>query len=111
MIKYGNILQDMPKDNSCRREDHARYHNDMPAYVRQAGAELVRKTVRSVLGDLTCYIYMMLKFIIDKEEKILNLNFTHQHTSRGENNDVVINWNTHYSGSFTSELLCEQINE
>ena len=36
-----------------RREDHVRYHNDMLTHVEQAGAELVRKTVGSVLGDLT----------------------------------------------------------
>ena len=38
-----------------RREDHVRHHNDVPAHVGQTGAELVRKTVRSILGDLTAY--------------------------------------------------------
>ena len=56
-------------------------------------------------------IYMMPKFIIDKKEKTLNLNFTYRHTSPDENSEIVIDCNTHYSGSFTSELLCEKINE
>ena len=38
-----------------RREDHVRYHNDMPAHVGQDGVELVRKTVGSVLDYLASY--------------------------------------------------------
>ena len=44
-----------PKTGNCQRKYHVRHHNDMPAHVGQDGAELVRRTVRSVLDDLTYY--------------------------------------------------------
>ena len=37
-------------------DDHVRHHNDMLAHVEQSGAELVRKAVRSILGDLASYM-------------------------------------------------------
>ena len=40
-----------------RREDHVRHHNDMPAHVGQDGAELIQKTVGSVLDNLTYYCF------------------------------------------------------
>ena len=43
--------------SSRRREDHMRYYNDMSVHVGQDGAELIRKTVRSILGDLLYYWY------------------------------------------------------
>ena len=51
----GDTPKDTPEACNRRRKDHVRYHNDMPAHVGQDGAELVRKTVRSLLGDLTYY--------------------------------------------------------
>ena len=52
----GYTPQNTPEACNCRRKDHVRHHNDVPAHVGQTGAELVRKTVRSILGDLTYYL-------------------------------------------------------
>ena len=50
--KTWNYYSNAMRPSNHRREDHVRHHNDMPVHVGQAGSELVRKTVRSVLGDL-----------------------------------------------------------
>ena len=47
----GNTPKDTPEACNRRRKDHVRYHNDVSTHVGQDGAELVRKTVRSILGD------------------------------------------------------------
>ena len=63
------------KIGDCRRKDHVRHHNDVPACVGQTRTELVQKTVRSVLGDLTYYLhiiiytYMYLCFIMLRHKK------------------------------------------
>ena len=49
----GDTPKDTPEACDRRRKDHVQHHNDVSAHVGQDGAELVRKTVRSLLGDLT----------------------------------------------------------
>ena len=48
-------IQDTPKTGNRRRKDHVRHHNDMSIYMGQVRAEPVRKTVESVLDNLTYY--------------------------------------------------------
>ena len=45
-----------------RREDHVRHHNDLPAHVGRDGVELVRKTVRSVLDNLTTHRFFYARY-------------------------------------------------
>ena len=59
-MQSGDTPQDTPKDGECGREDYVWHHNDLLSHVGQTGADLTRKTVRSVLGDLTSYAGYML---------------------------------------------------
>ena len=48
-----------------------RHHNDVSAHVGQERAELVRKTVRSVLGDLTCYFQTPQRLKYNKKNQVV----------------------------------------
>lgn len=55
--------------------------------------------------------YMTPKFIIDMKKYRLNLNFTYRQGLPDNDDEVIISCNTHYSGPFDSESLCEKINQ